>query len=179
MYLYPIDLTPYFCEDFGITNEEFDLEKFKAKKDKHLLNKLGKITKKELKAMNVTEEQCDIYNGSLMSKGIKFKTEFDVFENSKTYKSIMVPKYDHHGSGHFRSRWIFAAFGNGYVLSDHGEDPNRDFDELGIPRVNILDLPLEEQVENVKLLKKKILDTLSTKEDMKQQLEDALNGVKK
>jgi hypothetical protein len=169
--VFPIDLSPYFIEDFGLVNEPFDEEKFKKKIDKHILNKLGKITKAELKRMGVTAEECDIFNGSIRSKDMKFDTEYDVFLNTTRYKSIIIPKYDHHGSGHFRSRWIFAAYGNGYVIS---ESDNKDFEMLGIPNINILTLPVDEQIKHIKLLKEKIVENLSSKEDVMSVLEKAL-----
>jgi len=171
--IYKFDLSPYFIEDFNIINVPFNPEDYKAKMNCHLLNKLGEITKSEIKRMNVSPEECEIFNGSLRSKTIKFDTETDVFYNSMKYKSIMVPKYDHNGSGHWRSRWIFAAFGNGYVIS---ESDNKDFEMLGIPNVNILSLPIEEQMEYVKLLKQQIVANISTKEEVQQALNIALGA---
>jgi hypothetical protein len=170
--VFPIDLSPYFIEDFGLVNEPFDEEKFKKKIDKHILNKLGKISNAELKRMGVTAEECDIFNGSIRSKDMKFDTEYDVFLNTTRYKSIIIPKYNHNGSGHFRSRWIFAAYGNGYVIS---ETDNKDFEMLGIPNINILKLPIDEQIKHVKLLKEKIVENLSSKEDVMNIIEQALN----
>jgi hypothetical protein len=170
--LYPLDLSPYFIDDFNLINEPFSKEKYLNKLDKHVLNKLGNVTKKEIAAFGITEDELDAFCGTAKSKGVKFDTEYDVFENTKRYKSIVVPKYNHHGSGHFRSRWIFAAYGNAYVLS---EPDNRDFEMLGIPNVNILKEDVDTQIDYVKMLKEKMNEYLTPMDELQKSLNKFLN----
>lgn len=156
-----IDISPAVISKYGISKIENT-----NKKKEYVLSTLGNFDswiEKQNFSWNIN------YFGN-KKNGIILDSERAVFEKSAEYWGGNVcPEYPHSGSGWFRSRFIYAAYGGTFLVASE-----KDLSMLGLPKLNIEELDEIDLIYESNLQSQAILDNLSSMEEFSNQLKEAI-----